>query len=124
LIDRFLLRRLQTLGLLDQLFGCLRGARLQLPARDHTIVLRRAAGIAAPEGDRAYAEHNNDEGRCGDRNRLSAETHDGAGTPGGGFDHTTPNPDVILKFQNSTGRTALKPGIWREAAGYRAKPRK
>src|SRR4029453_15071466 len=74
--------------------------------------------------DGAYAKHNNDEGRCGDRNRLSAETRDGAGTPGDEFDHTTPNPDVILKFQNSTGRTVLEPGICREAAGFQAKPRK
>ena len=85
---------------------------LQLPARDHAIGFGGgAAGIATPERDSAYAKHNNDEGRSGDRNRLSAETRDGAGTPGGEFDHATPNPDVILKFQISIGQAALKPGI-------------
>jgi len=95
LIYRFLLRRFQTLGLLDQLFGRLRGARLQLTGRDHAFGLGRTAGIDTPEGDRGHANHNNDKGRCGDRNRLSAETRDRAGTPGGEFDHATPNPDVI-----------------------------
>ena len=33
LVDRFLLGRFQALGLFDQLFGRLRGARLQLPGR-------------------------------------------------------------------------------------------
>ena len=64
----------EALGLFDELFGRLRGTRLQLPDDNRAIGLRRGAGIGAPSGDGAYSQHDDGQGDSRDRDRLSADT--------------------------------------------------
>ena len=57
LVDQFLLRGFDALGLFDQLLGGLGGAGLQLTRGDDAVELGRGAAIGAPAGDAADAEH-------------------------------------------------------------------
>jgi hypothetical protein len=76
LVDRFPLGGLQSLGLLDQLFGGLCRARLQLTDGDGAIEFRHAAGIGAPEADRSCAGQEDDQCRTGKGDRLGADAGD------------------------------------------------
>ena len=79
LVDRLLLRRLQTLGFLDQLLGGLGGPRLQLAGRRDAILFGRRAGLGAPQNDRTNPYHQDDERSGGKRNWLRADTSDDVG---------------------------------------------
>src|SRR4029079_9844055 len=122
--DRFLLGGFEALGLFNELFGGLRGAGLQLPCRNDPMGFGRGAGVGAPERDRADAKYDDDKSDRRNRDRLSTETRDGPGIPGGEFDHANANPDVISMVPITTGRAALKPGICGAGGGFRANHRK
>src|ERR1700730_7232161 len=79
LVDRLLLRRLQALGFLNQLFGGLGRARLQLTGKCGAILPGRCAGVGAPQRDRSDPNQNDDEASGSQSNRLSADTCDAAG---------------------------------------------
>jgi hypothetical protein len=73
LIDRFLLGRLEALGLFDQLLGGLRRPRLQLPHSGEPLRFRRWAGIDPPQRDRGRAHENDEEGDRSECDRLRAD---------------------------------------------------
>ena len=79
LVDQFLLGHFQTLGFLDQLLGGLRRPGLQLAGGDDAVLFRNRSGVGAPKRDAADAEQDDDEGACGQGDRLRADMGDAAG---------------------------------------------